>query len=76
MPSFECATKARGLGYVAYCARHPEHVWIMTHETLRDNYRVKWMIEENIRRAQRVRVAGAFVSGGPADRTGVGRRGR
>ena len=38
--------------YVRYCARHPEHVRIMIHETLRDRDRVQWVVENHIRPAQ------------------------
>lgn len=38
--------------YVRYCARHPEHVRIMIHETLRDRDRVRWVVDTHIRPAQ------------------------
>lgn len=55
----EWSTKDRLLGsdlrelihrYVRYCARHPEHVRIMVHESLRDTDRVAWVAERHTRR--------------------------
>ena len=40
--------------YVHYCAHHPEHVRIMIHETLKDNERVRWMVETHIKPLHRV----------------------
>lgn len=36
--------------YVRYCARHPEHMRITIHESLRDSDRVRWMAERHIKR--------------------------
>ena len=36
--------------YVRYCARHPEHVRIIVHESLRDSDRVRWMVERHTKR--------------------------
>jgi TetR/AcrR family transcriptional regulator len=38
--------------YVRYCARHPEHVRIMIHDTLRDSERVRWIVDTHIKRVQ------------------------
>jgi AcrR family transcriptional regulator len=39
--------------YVIYCARHPEHVRIMMHESLGESARLKWMVETHIAPAHR-----------------------
>lgn len=39
--------------YVIYCARHPEHVRIMMHESLGDSERLDWMVEKYIAPAHR-----------------------
>jgi AcrR family transcriptional regulator len=39
--------------YVIYCARHPEHVRIMMHESLGESERLKWMVEKYIAPAHR-----------------------
>jgi len=36
--------------YVRYCARHPEHVRITVHESLRDTERVRWITERHIKK--------------------------
>lgn len=36
--------------YVRYCARHPEHVRIMVHESLRDSERVAWVAQRHTKR--------------------------
>jgi TetR/AcrR family transcriptional regulator len=35
--------------YVRYCAKHPEHVRIMIHESLRDTERLAWMVDTHIK---------------------------
>ncbi len=37
--------------YVGYCSRHPEHLRIMIHETMRDSERLQWVAETHIKRA-------------------------
>lgn len=39
--------------YVIYCARHPEHVRIMMHESLGESERLDWMVETYIAPAHR-----------------------
>ncbi|MFN3465467.1 MAG: TetR/AcrR family transcriptional regulator [Terricaulis sp.] len=39
--------------YVIYCARHPEHVRIMMHESLGESERLDWMVENYIAPAHR-----------------------
>jgi AcrR family transcriptional regulator len=39
--------------YVLYCARHPEHVRIMMHESLGDSERLDWMVEHYVAPAHR-----------------------
>jgi AcrR family transcriptional regulator len=36
--------------YVRYCARHPEHVRIMIHESLRDTERLAWVVNTHIKK--------------------------
>ncbi|WP_132741011.1 TetR family transcriptional regulator [Sphingomonas sp. PP-F2F-A104-K0414] len=36
--------------YVRYCARHPEHVRIMIHESMRDSDRLEWVVGAHIKR--------------------------
>jgi TetR/AcrR family transcriptional regulator len=38
--------------YVRYCARHPEHVRIMIHESLRDTERLAWVVNTHIKHVQ------------------------
>lgn len=35
--------------YVRYCARHPEHVRIMIHESMRDSDRLEWVVGAHIK---------------------------
>ncbi len=35
--------------YVRYCARHPEHVRIMIHESMRDSSRLEWVVGAHIK---------------------------
>ena len=39
--------------YVSYCARHPEHLRIMMHESLGDSVRLDWIVEKYVAPAHR-----------------------
>lgn len=38
--------------YVHYCARHPEHVRIMVHESVHDGERLRWLVDTQIKPRQ------------------------